>query len=132
MSRPGVRQRVCDRRSTDRRIARRAGHLSQQPSDAEPHDLLRLLAPRALGALVRRYGHFDVAEDATQEALIAAATTWPTAGRPDSPLGLLLTVASRRLTDLLRSEQARQRRQDTVSQQLLPAERTAPAADERP
>jgi hypothetical protein len=51
--------------------------------------------------------------------------TWPTEGRPANPLGWLITVAARRLTDLLRSEQARQRRQDTVSQQLLPSVRTA-------
>jgi RNA polymerase sigma factor (sigma-70 family) len=81
--------------------------------------------------LVRRYGHFDTAEDATQEALIAAATTWPKGGRPDNPLGWLITVAFRRLTDLLRSEQARQRRQATVDQQRLPAERVAPPADQR-
>jgi RNA polymerase sigma factor (sigma-70 family) len=81
--------------------------------------------------VVRRYGHFDTAEDATQEALIAAATTWPKEGRPDNPLGWLIIVASRRLTDLLRSEQARQRRQATVDQQRLPAERVAPAADQR-
>src|SRR4030088_2310543 len=124
MSRPRVRQCVCYRCATDRRIPRRAGHLNQQPSDAEPdpireplQDLLRLLAPQVLGALVRRYGHFDTAEDATQEALIAAATTWPKGGRPDNPLGWLITVAFRRLTDLLRSEQARQRRQATVDQQ---------------
>jgi RNA polymerase sigma factor (sigma-70 family) len=78
---------------------------------------------------VRRYGHFDTAEDATQEALIVAATSWPSQGVPDNPLGWLLTVASRRLTDLLRSEQARQRREDTVAQFVLPAERLAPAAD---
>jgi predicted RNA polymerase sigma factor len=35
--------------------------------------LLRELAPQALGALVRRYGDFDAAEDAVQEALLAAA-----------------------------------------------------------
>jgi len=80
---------------------------------------------------VRRYGHFETAEDATQEALIAAATTWPIEGRPDNPLGWLIMVASRRLTDLLHSEQARQRRQDTVAQWALPAERVAPAADQR-
>jgi RNA polymerase sigma factor (sigma-70 family) len=78
---------------------------------------------------VRRYGHFDTAEDATQEALIAAATTWPKEGSPENALGWLITVASRRLTDLLRSEQARQRRQDTVAHWTLPAERVAPAAD---
>src|SRR5439155_3862364 len=102
-----------------------------QPPDADLQDLLRQLAPRVLGALVRRYGHFDTAEDATQEALLAAATTWPTEGRPDNPLGWLITVGSRRLTDLLRSEQARQRRQESVSQQLLPSERTAPTADQQ-
>ncbi len=80
---------------------------------------------------MRRYGHFDTAEDATQEALIAAATTWPKEGRPDNPLGWLITVASRRLTDLLRSDLARQRRQDTIAQWTLPAERMAPAADQR-
>jgi len=39
-------------------------------------DLLRQLAPQVLGALVRWYGHFDLAEDAVQEALLAAATQW--------------------------------------------------------
>jgi predicted RNA polymerase sigma factor len=72
-------------------------------------DLLRELAPRVLGAVVRRYGHFDTAEDAVQEALIAAAGRWP-GGLPDDPKAWLITVASRRLTDLLRGEQARQRR----------------------
>ncbi len=45
-------------------------------------DLLRGLAPEVLGAVVRRHGHFDLAEDAVQDALIAAAEQWPTAGRP--------------------------------------------------
>ncbi len=81
--------------------------------DTEAEDLLRRLAPQVLGAVVRRYGHFDTAEDATQEALLAAAMQWPTDGVPDNPRGWLITVASRRLTDLLRSEQARQRREDT-------------------
>ena len=65
--------------------------------------------------MVRRYGHFATAEDATQEALLAAAVQWPGDGVPDNPRGWLITVASRRLTDLLRSEQARRRREDTVA-----------------
>lgn len=89
------------------------------------------MAQQVLGALVRRYGHFDTAEDATQEALIAALSVWPKEGRPDNPLGWLITVAARRLTDLLRSEQARQRRHDIVAQWTLPAERMTPAADQR-
>jgi len=94
----------------------------------ELEDLLRQLAPQVLGAVVRRYGHFDTAEDATQEALLAAARQWPAEGRPENPRGWLITVASRRLTDLLRSEQARQRREDRVAQWRLPDDWLAPAA----
>ena len=92
-------------------------------------DLLRELAPQVLGALVRRYGHFDIAEDAVQEALLAAAQQWPDGGVPDSPRGWLITVASRRLTDLLRREQARQRREDRVAQWTLPGEPVADTDD---
>jgi RNA polymerase sigma factor (sigma-70 family) len=95
----------------------------------EVEDLLRELAPRVLGAVVRRYGHFDLAEDAAQEALLAAATRWPEQGVPDNPTAWLITVASRRLTDLLRSEQARQRREDLVAGRTLPDQWLAPAAD---
>jgi RNA polymerase sigma factor (sigma-70 family) len=95
----------------------------------ETEDLLRKLAPQVLGAVVRRYGNFDTAEDATQEALLAAATQWPAEGIPDNPLGWLITVAARRLTDLLRSEQARRRREDTVARWPLPA--SSPAAPQQ-
>jgi len=76
--------------------------------------LLRDLAPQVLAALVRRYGHFDLAEDAVQEALIAAAERWPDRGLPGHPKGWLITVASRRLTDQLRSEESRRRREETA------------------
>jgi RNA polymerase sigma factor (sigma-70 family) len=97
--------------------------------DTEIEDLLRQVAPQVLGALVRRYGHFDTAEDAVQEALLAAATQWPKDGIPNNPRGWLITVASRKLTDLLRSEQARQRREDTVARWILPDQWLAPAPD---
>jgi RNA polymerase sigma factor (sigma-70 family) len=74
-------------------------------------DLLRDAAPRVLGALVRRYGNFADAEDAVQEALLAAATQWPAQGTPENPVGWLVQVASRRLIDLLRSESSRQERE---------------------
>ncbi|GAA2757692.1 sigma-70 family RNA polymerase sigma factor [Actinopolymorpha rutila] len=95
----------------------------------EVEDLLRTLAPRVLGAVVRRYGHFDTAEDATQEALLAAATRWPVDGVPDDPRAWLVTVAARRLTDLLRNEQARRRREDTVASWVLPDQWLTPPAD---
>ena len=77
--------------------------------------LLRELAPQVLAALVRRYGHFDLAEDAVQEALIAAAEQWPDQGLPERPRGWLVTVASRRLTDQLRSEGSRRRREEAAA-----------------
>jgi RNA polymerase sigma factor (sigma-70 family) len=86
---------------------------------AETEDLLRRLAPRVLGAVVRRYGNFDLAEDATQEALLAASLQWPRDGLPDNPRAWLIKVASRRLTDLLRSEQARRQREDAVARWAL-------------
>ena len=86
-------------------------------SEQKLEDLLRALAPQVLGAVVRRYGHFDAAQDATQEALIAAAAQWPAEGIPDSPRAWLIRVASRKLTDLLRSEQARAAREAAVARE---------------
>ncbi|MFJ9150098.1 RNA polymerase sigma factor [Streptomyces sp. NPDC102270] len=82
---------------------------------SETEDLLRLHAPQVLGALVRRYGHFDAAEDAVQEALLAAAGQWPASGVPGNPRGWLIKVASRRLTDTLRAEEARRAREERLA-----------------
>jgi RNA polymerase sigma factor (sigma-70 family) len=76
--------------------------------------LVRELAPQVLGALVRRYRDFASAEDAVQEALVAAVTQWPKDGIPDHPRAWLLHVASRRLTDHIRSESARRRRESAA------------------
>ncbi|TDD70014.1 sigma-70 family RNA polymerase sigma factor [Jiangella aurantiaca] len=101
--------------------------------DGGIEDLLREQAPQVLGALVRRYGHFDAAEDAVQDALLAAAVQWPDDGVPDNPRAWLITVASRRLTDQLRSESARRRREETAAA-LTPSDGqfAAPPADEQP
>jgi RNA polymerase sigma factor (sigma-70 family) len=77
--------------------------------------LLRELAPQVLGALARRHGDFAEAEDAVQEAVIAAAAQWPEAGVPDNPRGWLYRVATRRLLDVRRSEEARRRREEAVA-----------------
>ncbi|WP_439650378.1 RNA polymerase sigma factor [Microtetraspora malaysiensis] len=95
-------------------------------------DLLRELAPQVLALLTRRYGHFDLAEEAVQEALLVAATQWPDQGLPDNPPGWITTVATRRMTDLLRSEQARRRREQQEAFRALPADLLLPAADVRP
>jgi RNA polymerase sigma factor (sigma-70 family) len=78
---------------------------------ASTEGLLRVLAPQVLGAVIRRYGDFAGAEDAVQEALLAAATRWPTDGAPDNPLAWLVRVASRRMADQYRRDDARRRRE---------------------
>jgi RNA polymerase sigma factor (sigma-70 family) len=79
--------------------------------DPATERLLRDLTPQVLGAVIRRFGHFPAAEDAVQEALIAAATQWPRDGLPENARGWLIQVAARRLTDHLRQETARRRRE---------------------
>ena len=100
-------------------------------TEARLDDLLRQLAPQVLGALVRRYGHFEASEDAVQEALLAAATQWPERGLPESPRGWLITVASRRLTDQLRSDSARRRREDATAALVPPEAQVSLRSDER-
>jgi RNA polymerase sigma factor (sigma-70 family) len=89
-------------------------------------DLLRELAPRVLAVVARKYRDFDSAEDAVQEALLAAAQQWPTEGVPDSPEAWLVAVASRRLINIWRSDTARRRREELGG---LMEPRTSPAAD---
>lgn len=93
-------------------------------------DLLRELAPQVLGALVRRYGRFDLCEDAVQEALLAAATQWPDQGTPQNPRNWLIAVAARRITDQARSEIARRRREATAAALTPPEALLAPAPDD--
>lgn len=80
-------------------------------ADRPTEDLLRELAPQVLGAVFRRYGHFDTAEDAVQEALLAASNQWQADDVPENPLGWLITVAARRQMDQLRSDSARRTRE---------------------
>ena len=96
----------------------------------ELEHLLRTEAPQVLGALVRRFGHFDIAEDAVQDALLAAAQQWPTHGIPDYPRGWLIRVGYRRMVDQLRAEQLRQRREYQLASQPTPASPEEPAADD--
>ena len=92
-------------------------------------DLLRELAPQVLGAVVRRFGDFDAAEDAVQEALLAAVQQWPADGMPDNPRGWLIAVAARRMTDQLRSDESRRRREALVAGLEVPGAESADRDD---
>ena len=85
------------------------------PLDRAAERLLRELTPQVLGAVMRRFRDFHAAEDAVQEALLAASTQWPRDGVPDNPRGWLIQVACRRMTDIVRSESARRRREELVT-----------------
>jgi RNA polymerase sigma factor (sigma-70 family) len=79
------------------------------------------LAPQVVGIVSRRFGDFDGAEDATQEALIAAARRWPEDGVPHEPRAWLVRTASRRLVDAWRSDAARREREARVVAWDVPA-----------
>ena len=100
--------------------------MTPKPWDIASEHLLRDLAPQVLGVVIRRFRDFAAAEDAVQEALMAALVQWPREGVPDNPRGWLIQVAARRMTDYLRSEEARRRRESSAATETG---QRAPAAD---
>ncbi len=92
-------------------------------------DLLRTLAPQVLGVLGRRYGDFDGAEDAVQEALIAAYRHWPADGTPDNARAWLLQTATRKLIDGYRSNASRRAREERVAEEE-PEDADVPGRDD--
>ena len=89
----------------------------EQPSHVPIEHLLRELTPQVLGIVVRRFRDFAAAEDAVQEASLAAAMQWPRDGTPENPRAWLTQVAFRRMADHIRSESARRRRESEVAQE---------------
>jgi RNA polymerase sigma factor (sigma-70 family) len=83
--------------------------------------LLRELAPQVLGVVARRFRDFSSAEDAVQEAMLAAFKQWPQEGIPENPRGWLIRVSLRRMTDTIRSEMARLQRETAMATEEVPA-----------
>jgi RNA polymerase sigma factor (sigma-70 family) len=100
--------------------------VTERPPDLSIEHLLRELTPHVLGIVVRRFRDFAAAEDAVQEASLAAAIQWPRDGLPDNPRAWITRVAFRRLTDHIRSESARRRRE---SEAALEMDQLAPSVD---
>src|SRR5262249_19032496 len=100
--------------------------MATEPGEIASEGLLRELAPQVLGIMIRRFHDFAAAEDAVQEALMAAVLQWPREGVPGNPRAWLIQVASRRMTDYIRSEEARRRRESAAATETGPQ---APAAE---
>jgi RNA polymerase sigma factor (sigma-70 family) len=98
-----------------------------KPWNTASEHLLRELAPQVLGVVARRFRDFVSAEDAVQEAMIAAFTQWPEDGVPDNPRGWLIQVACRRMADQMRSDIARRQRETRVAEDLEAEEHKASA-----
>ena len=107
--------------------------MTTRPLEPAIEHLLRELTPQVLGSVVRRFRDFAAAEDAVQEASLAAATQWPRDGLPENPRAWLTQVAFRRVTDHIRSESARRRRESEAAfemEQVAPAAAAASESDE--
>ena len=100
--------------------------MTDQLLDITSEHLLRDLAPQVLGAVIRRFRDFAAAEDAVQEALIAAAAQWPLEGLPGNPRAWLIQVAFRRMADHVRSELARRQRETAAAVEM---DQLAPPVD---
>jgi RNA polymerase sigma-70 factor (ECF subfamily) len=66
---------------------------------------------RAIATLVRLFGDIDLAEEAVQEAFVAAAEKWPVAGVPANPGGWIVVTARNKALDRLRRESSRHSRE---------------------
>ena len=108
--------------------------MTEQSADLPIGHLLRELTPQVLGIVVRRFRDFAAAEDAVQEASIAAVMQWPRDGVPENPRAWLTQVAFRKMADHIRRESARRRRETEVAQEEArapePAFDAAPREDE--
>jgi RNA polymerase sigma factor (sigma-70 family) len=94
--------------------------MNDQTAEIPIEHLLRELAPQVVGVVARRFRDFSSAEDAVQEAMLAAFTQWPQVGIPENPRGWLITVSLRRMTDTVRSEMARRQRETAMTTEEEP------------
>ncbi len=75
---------------------------------------------RVLATLIKQFQDFELSEDALQDALLAALSTWPKNGLPDSPAAWLLTTAKRKAIDRLRRARTVREKQGEVLSNMEP------------
>jgi len=76
--------------------------------------LFRRESGRAVAALIRVLGDFELAEEAVQEAFAIALERWPADGVPENPGAWITTTARNRAIDRIRREQRRREKTDDV------------------
>jgi RNA polymerase sigma-70 factor (ECF subfamily) len=93
----------------------------QAPEGSTAHAIERVFREqygRILATLIRVFGDFDLAEDALQEAFIAAVEHWQTAGIPDNAAAWLTTAARNKALSRLRREHTQSKLRDQVKREL--------------
>ena len=89
----------------------------------------RIEQPRLITGLSRLLRDVPLAEDLTQEALLAALEHWPTTGVPEQPGAWLMATAKRRALDHLRRNQMLARKHDLIAHDLAQEQQAMPDLD---
>jgi RNA polymerase sigma factor (sigma-70 family) len=89
----------------------------------------RVEQPRLITSLSRMLRDVPLAEDFTQDALLAALQHWPATGVPDNPGAWLMATAKRRALDHLRQRQMIERKHDLIAGDMEREQQSMPDPD---
>ena len=89
----------------------------------------RVEQPRLITSLARMLRDVPLAEDLTQEALLAALERWPETGVPERPGAWLMATAQRRALDHLRRRQMLERKHEMIALDMDEEQQTMPDLD---
>lgn len=93
------------------------------------HATWRVVQPRLIATLSRMLRDVPLAEELTQDALVAALEAWPTIGVPDNPGAWLMTTARRRALDHLRRGRMLADKHDMLARDMLQEQGIVPDFD---
>ncbi|MEU3347388.1 sigma-70 family RNA polymerase sigma factor [Streptomyces sp. NPDC006700] len=110
-------------------------HAPTEPPGAPEADLetvFRLESPRVVAAVARIVRDVGIAEELTQDAMVAALEQWPRDGLPANPGAWLMTTARRRAVDLVRRRERYARKLQEIGRNLetVPPPEEPPAPDD--
>jgi RNA polymerase sigma factor (sigma-70 family) len=89
----------------------------------------RIEQPRLITSLARMLRDVPLAEELTQEALLAAIEHWPTTGVPEKPGAWLMATARRRALDQLRRARMRKRKHEILAREMEQEQQAMPDPD---